>query len=243
VGSAAPSITATLGIAVDLASEVGATILPIGNGGLGAAFTDPNADRLMFWDDSAGFITGIATLTNLVISGTTLAIDLTSNFIWTGNHDFGGATGLEIPNGTAPTVDAVGEVAFDTTSGNAVIATSTNATSVVIGSATTTLYAFSIASTSPDLVSGGIIELPTHFLSQVATGIICKVDGGTSIVVNLSDGTNDTNAITCTTTETQYALTSNNTWTAYERTNAEMGTKTGSVDYLVLRVIGYRKTD
>lgn len=32
---------------------------------------------------------------------------------WTGVHDAGGATSLEIPNGTNPTVDAVGEVAQD----------------------------------------------------------------------------------------------------------------------------------
>lgn len=34
---------------------------------------------------------------------------------YTGIHDFGGATSLEIPNGATPTVDAAGEVAVDTT--------------------------------------------------------------------------------------------------------------------------------
>jgi hypothetical protein len=34
---------------------------------------------------------------------------------YTGVHDFGGATSLEIPNGAAPTVDAAGEIAVDTT--------------------------------------------------------------------------------------------------------------------------------
>lgn len=34
---------------------------------------------------------------------------------WTGVHDFGGATSFEIPNGAAPTVDAAGEIAIDTT--------------------------------------------------------------------------------------------------------------------------------
>lgn len=50
------------------------TALGIGSGGLNAAFSDPNADRLMFWDDSLGAITGIATLNNLSISGTTLSV-------------------------------------------------------------------------------------------------------------------------------------------------------------------------
>lgn len=33
---------------------------------------------------------------------------------YTGTHDFGGATDLELPNGTAPTVDTDGQVAIDT---------------------------------------------------------------------------------------------------------------------------------
>lgn len=33
---------------------------------------------------------------------------------WTGAHDFGGATSLEIPNGAAPVVNATGEIALDT---------------------------------------------------------------------------------------------------------------------------------
>ena len=42
-------------------------------------------------------------------------IDETAGYTWTGAHDFGGATSLEIPNGVAPTVNALGECAFDTT--------------------------------------------------------------------------------------------------------------------------------
>lgn len=38
--------------------------------------------------------------------------------VWTGNNDFGGATGLEAPNGAAPTVNAAGEFAIDTTVAN-----------------------------------------------------------------------------------------------------------------------------
>jgi hypothetical protein len=38
--------------------------------------------------------------------------------IWLGVHDFGGATSIEIVNGTDPDVDALGEVSFDTDGGN-----------------------------------------------------------------------------------------------------------------------------
>ena len=192
---------------------------------------------------SAGTGISISATIYALLNAASIAIDQAANLVWTGSHDFGGATSLEIPNGTAPTVNAVGEIALDTTSGNLVLATSTNATSVVFGGATTTLYAFSIASTSPDFASGGIIEMPAHWLPQTAIGVICDADAGTSVVINLSDGTNDTNTVTCTTTETQFAFTSNNSWTAYENIRLEVGTVTGSVDYLKMRFIGYRSTD
>lgn len=38
---------------VDLTSDVSG-VLPLANGGTGVALTDPNADRILFWDDSAG---------------------------------------------------------------------------------------------------------------------------------------------------------------------------------------------
>lgn len=56
------------------------------------------------------------------VSGTTIGgiteanlVDKSANETITGNWDFGGASSLEIPNGAAPTVDAAGEVAVDTT--------------------------------------------------------------------------------------------------------------------------------
>lgn len=160
-----------------------------------------------------------------------------------GAWDFGGATSLEIPNGSAPVVDAIGEIAWDDSSGNLIVATSTNPTSVVLGGATSTLYAFSMASTSPDLISGGLFKLPTHWLGQVVIAVICQVDAGTSVVINLTDGTNDTNAVTCTTTEAEYKFTTNHVWTSYETIQLEVGTVTGAVDYLGMRFVGYRQTN
>jgi len=46
--------------------------LPMANGGTGANLTDPNADRVLFWDDSAGAMTWLTMGTNLTITGTTL---------------------------------------------------------------------------------------------------------------------------------------------------------------------------
>lgn len=49
-----------------------ATNIPLNKGGTGAALTDPGADRLMFWDDSAGNVDWLTLGTNLSITGTTL---------------------------------------------------------------------------------------------------------------------------------------------------------------------------
>lgn len=44
----------------------------LSNGGTGASLSDPGADRLLFWDDSAGAVTWLTLGTNLSITGTTL---------------------------------------------------------------------------------------------------------------------------------------------------------------------------
>lgn len=48
------------------------TKLGLLNGGTGASLTDPGADRLIFWDDSAGAVTWLTLGTGLSITGTTL---------------------------------------------------------------------------------------------------------------------------------------------------------------------------
>lgn len=53
---------------ISLTSDVSG-ILPLANGGTGAALADPNADKILFWDDSAGQITFL----DAPITGTTLA--------------------------------------------------------------------------------------------------------------------------------------------------------------------------
>lgn len=78
----ASNVTGTLPIAnggtgststtfVDLASNVTGQ-LPLSNGGTGANLTDPNADRILFWDDSATSVAFLEAGSGLSISGTTL---------------------------------------------------------------------------------------------------------------------------------------------------------------------------
>ena len=79
----ASNVTGTLPIAnggtgststtfVDLASNVTGQ-LPLSNGGTGANLTDPNADRILFWDDSATSVAFLEAGSGLSISGTTIS--------------------------------------------------------------------------------------------------------------------------------------------------------------------------
>ena len=84
--------------------------LSLANGGTGASLTDPNADRIMFWDDSAGAVTWLTAGTNLSISGTTInATDQytgTVTSITAGSYLTGG------------TITSSGTIAVDATSAN-----------------------------------------------------------------------------------------------------------------------------
>jgi len=55
------------------ASNISSGTLALARGGTGASLTDPNADRLLFWDDSAGQVTWLEAGSGLTISGTTIS--------------------------------------------------------------------------------------------------------------------------------------------------------------------------
>ena len=76
------------------------------------------------WRPSAGTtVAGASGALAITMSGLERSIDIVpavsptkaAATVWAGNNDFGGATGLEAPNGAAPTVNAAGEFAIDTT--------------------------------------------------------------------------------------------------------------------------------
>lgn len=53
-------------------------ITSLANGGTGAALVDPNADRIMFWDDSASATAYLTPSTGLSISGTNITVTTAS---------------------------------------------------------------------------------------------------------------------------------------------------------------------
>lgn len=155
-----------------------------------------------------------------------------------GALDAGGATSFEIPNGTGPTVDTLGEIGFDTTDNQVLIATGT--TPAVIPT-TQKLWGATIASTSVDFVSGGRIPLPPLRDGASITEIHCFVDGGTSVVINIDVLANGspTDTLACTATlASDTAQSVNFLKTAGALNVVEIGTITGTVDYVTFSVWG-----
>lgn len=79
--------------------------------GLLAALDDETGAGLAVFSTSPTFTTGITVPDNSISDD---ELDEGGTFTWTGVQDAGGATSLEVPNGTNPTTDAEGEIADDT---------------------------------------------------------------------------------------------------------------------------------
>lgn len=159
----------------------------------------------------------------------------------TGTWDFGGATSIEIVNGTAPTVDAIGEIALDTSARQLLIGTSTNATYPAVLPLEQPLFSITIGSTTPEFISSGTLPISRWVgKGREVTRVECYVTGGTSKVMNITDGTNDTETTTCATTNTQdNSLDTNATFTASELWYIEFGATTGTVNYVTYTAYGY----
>lgn len=144
---------------------------------------------------------------------------------------------LQIPNGTAPTTDSTGEIALDTTDNQLIV---DDGTTDMVYRGEDVIFKTTIASTSVEFVSGGVIPLPPEKDGFTLTKFRCYVDNGTSVVVNLSDGTNDTETITCATTVTSdNDVATNDTFTADEKAEIQIGTITGTPDYLTFTAYGH----
>ncbi|MEY2665093.1 MAG: hypothetical protein RLZZ480_198, partial [Candidatus Parcubacteria bacterium] len=184
------------------------TAIGIAYGGLGAAFTDPNADRLMFWDDSAGAITGITTLTGASISGTTLTIAVSTSEItddtitfadinmtaaigsdpaFAANDTFFGSTGIIFEGGTADTAEGLLTSAVATTDKTWTLpnTTGTLITTGDSGTVTNTMLAGSIAASKlvgTDIATVGTITSGTwggSFSNNIVTPNSVKTTGQT----------------------------------------------------------------
>ncbi|MBI3251125.1 MAG: hypothetical protein HYZ61_04755, partial [Candidatus Andersenbacteria bacterium] len=159
----------------------------------------------------------------------------------TGVVDFGGATSTEITNGTAPTVDATGEIAIDSTDGQVKYFDGTAARTL------TYKKQFSTTLESPsDSDNFNLLKAP---YALTITSIQCVVDPADSsesavITVQERDGNGDSpagvdgaTAITCANTNTaDDGSLSNGTIDSGDWVSLDIGTVTGTVTQLTVTV-------
>jgi hypothetical protein len=161
------------------------------NGGTGVSLSDPGADRVLFWDDSAGAVTWLTMGTNLSITGTTLnatgggggtpaspdtAVQFnnsgsfagSANFEWDGTTvNFTAAHGLSF----AGTVSPITIVGGDDGSGDSAL---------ILGNADDYIP---IRTTAPDL---DLANSGTQFLGLYSTSVDLAFDANTGFHADAS---------------------------------------------------------
>ena len=179
----------------------------------------------------------------------TVGLNLSSVNSWTGGQSFLSATTtgtLAIPQGAAPVIAGIGALGYDTTDKQFLIGTSSLASSFadspIVIPAMQKLWGATVASTSADWVSGGRIPMPPQRDGFYVREIHCFVDGGTSVVINISNsgGTTDSETVTCDADgAVDTSIDTNLVYAAGSLNSLEIGTITGAVDYVTFSVWGF----
>lgn len=140
---------------------------------------------------------------------------------------------LTIPNGTAPTVDADGEIAVDTSGFGQLVYYASGSAHTLTDEKTMML---SIGSTS--FSSFASRSLGYMFRGRTIKRIQCKVASATSVQINLSsNGTSDMDTLTCATTNTfDDGSIANSTVTKGSDLVLERRTISGEADYLQITI-------
>jgi hypothetical protein len=177
---------------------------------------------------------------HVTITSGSIAVDddflLNNGDIGTGVYDFGGATSLEIPNASAPTVDTLGEIGLDTTDDQLIVM---GASAKVIPT-TMRIWSATVASTSPAFINAGLLKIPTQLDGYTMTNIRCSVQGTTSKIIAIEDeDTNSTEDITCAASVTSDdGSIANATVTAGEEMYIDFGASGDTPDYVSISVFG-----
>lgn len=214
-GTYAPQATSTLGIV---------------SGGVSSASD---------WVQAGGYLTPSTTIGISVDSITTPYFDAQSSGGGT-LRAFGGSNVMLFGSGSSQNATFYGGVNID---GQTRISTNLTgylystagvlSTTTINTSAEVRIVNLTIASSSPLFTSGELIPALGNKDALEITEYRCYVIGGVSKTVNITDGTNDTETITCNNTMTSDTdVATNDTFTADEIGYVEMGASVGVVNYL-----------
>jgi len=202
-GSLAYISTSTITVSGDIGGTLGALTIS----------ADAVDDTHIDWGTGAGQVS-IADLSGNQISGA---------LVW----DFSGVTSLEIPQDG--TVDATGEIKWDTTTGNLQIY---NGTEVRVFQPFVTIVGTYSTSTWTSTTTK---PLAPAMAAGTVTGAYCETDAGT-VGVSLYDGTNRANYIQASTTKNWFDFTTNNTFTAGESMRIDFGTPASTPHWVACRL-------
>jgi hypothetical protein len=107
-GNYVATISAGTGISGSSSSEGGTPTIALSHLGL-ESLTDPNADRIFFWDDSEGAAKFLTVGSNLTLSGTTLSADTQAPVAGTAIDVSGTTVNLDLSELTTSTADGDGD--------------------------------------------------------------------------------------------------------------------------------------
>ena len=188
---------------------------------------------------------GVATVEDMTCTdciGVTEIADsylLNDGDVGTGVFDFGGATSVELPNGTAPVIDTTGEFGVDTSSGQALYFDGVNA--VVLPSTFTQ---------SMTIETPAVGDYPFFWRPHTATtvtSLVCISSAATSTTIQVDEcDANGINcvaintAIACTTSNTQAAIT-NSVLDAGDRIRVKVTAVSGTTGWVAIDMY-YRET-
>ena len=164
------------------AAHITTGTLALARGGTGASLADPDADRMLFWDDSAGAVTWLTAGSGLTISGTTLTAvggsatpgGTTLQVQYNNAGALGGITGFEVSSTAGAPNMVLGGGYFQIAAG--LTASVPNIDQEFFISATTAAATRFVMRCFRDITDGGYIQFDRSRGSQAAKTTLINDD-------------------------------------------------------------------